>query len=354
MRLCLVLCRLVVCFLHHLFIKNMRFLVSGGAGFIGSHLVDDLIIGGHEVTVLDDLSSGKEEKLNPRAIFWRGDIIDDVAVGEEKPPPRWQFWKQSKVKYNLAGFDVVIHLAAVPRVPVSWAEPERTARVNIMGTLHLLLAAERAEVKRFIYASSSSVYGDQSTLPLDETMRPMPKSPYAVEKLAGEHFVTAYGQAGGMVTISLRFFNVYGEGQDEENAYSGVLTRFKVARDTGLPPIVTGDGSQSRDFTHVSDVVAACVNASFADVPSGSVFNVANGRDIPLREAVKHFSRVFVAAGARQGDVKQTKGDPTKAENILGFKCRVPFEEGIKDLTLGREPLDDKDFLSGHQMFTHV
>jgi len=332
----------------------MKILVVGGAGFIGSHLVNKLIAQNDEVTVLDDLSTGKEDNLNPNATFWRGDIIRDVVIGEELPVAWWKFWDRKKKKYSLKGFDTVIHLAAIPRVPVSWRIPEETTRVNILGTLHLLLAAEKAEVKRFIYASSSSVYGDQPRMPLDETMRPMPKSPYAVQKLAGEHFVTAYGEAGEMTTVSLRFFNVYGPGQDEESPYSGVLTRFKVARDQALPPIITGDGTQSRDFTHVSDVVRAIIRATVAGFSSGSVFNIANGHNISLLEAVKHFSHVFVSAGTRVGDVRMTKGDPTKTENLLGFKCSVPFEEGIKDLTLEREPLDDKDFLSGHQIFKHV
>lgn len=330
-------------------------LVTGGAGFIGHHLVRSLLDAGHAVTVLDDLSTGKREHLDSRATFWEGSILDIQEKKESKTVPFWKkYLRSEKQAYDLSGFDWIFHLAAVPRVPVSWNEPERTAQVNVMGTLRLLLAAEAAKVQRFVYASSSSVYGDQEVMPLTEDMQQRPKSPYAVQKLAGEQFVTAYGKRGGIHTTSLRLFNVYGHGQDAASPYSGVLSLWKANRLAGLPPIVHGDGLQARDFTHVSDVVGALMTAAYANTPSGEVYNVANGSSVSLLEAVGHFSKVYVSAPERVGDVKRTCGSPLKAKNGLGFTCTVSFESGIADLTGDLPPLTDKDFVSGHQLFSRV
>lgn len=226
--------------------------------------------------------------------------------------------------------------------------------MNIMGTLNMLLAAEAAGVRRFIYASSSSVYGDQETMPLREDMQPRPKSPYAAQKLAGEHLTVVYGKKGPLHTTALRFFNVYGHGQDMDSPYTGVLSLWKANRMQGLPPIVHGDGMQARDFTHVSDVVRALIAAAYADTPSAEVMNVANGESVTLLEAAGYFSKVYVSAPERAGDVRKTCGSTEKAKKLLGFRCEIPFENGVRDLIGDLAPLTDKDFVSGHQIFSHV
>ena len=256
----------------------MRYLVTGGAGFIGSSIVDELVRRGHHVVVLDDLSTGSETNLasvRSRIDFRTGSIIDLAAV-------------QSACK----GADYVIHLAARTSVPKSVADPIETNKVNIDGTLNVLVAARDAKVKRFVYAASSSAYGETSTLPKIETMAPEPISPYGVTKYVGELYAQVFGRVYGLENASLRYFNVFGPRQDPTSQYSGVLSRFMLAVIEGQSPVIYGDGEQSRDFTYIDNIVDVTLRACEASGASGKVFNGGTGARITLNEVVKLLSKV--------------------------------------------------------------
>jgi len=300
----------------------MRYLVTGGAGFIGSSIVDELVRRGHHVVVLDDLSTGSETNLasvRSRIDFRTGSIIDLAAV-------------QSACK----GADYVIHLAARTSVPKSVADPIETNKVNIDGTLNVLVAARDAKVKRFVYAASSSAYGETSTLPKIETMEPEPISPYGVTKYVGELYAQVFGRVYGLENASLRYFNVFGPRQDPTSQYSGVLSRFMLAVIEGQSPVIYGDGEQSRDFTYIDNIVDVTLRACEASGASGKVFNGGTGARITLNEVVKLLSKVTgkkIQAKyepPRAGDIRDSQADISLAEKVLGYQPLVHFEEGLK------------------------
>ena len=296
-------------------------LVTGGAGFIGGHLTDRLVDEGWSVRVLDDFSSGKEENLAcsaGRVELLRGDLRDRELVARA-----------------VDGVEVVFHQAAVPSVPRSVAEPERTNDVNVTGTLGLLEAARQAGVRRLVFAASSSAYGDTPELPKVETMPPRPLSPYALQKYAGEVYCRLYHELYGLETVALRYFNVYGPRQDPKSEYAAVIPRFVTACLGGWPPRVNGDGEQTRDFTYVGDAVEA--NRLAADAPQapGAVVNVAGGRRISLNTLLRHVRELTGATvepeygPPRPGDVRDSLADLTRAEALLGFRPATLVEEGL-------------------------
>lgn len=287
-----------------------KVVVTGGAGFIGSHLVDKLIEKGYEVIVIDDLSSGKEENINPKAKFVKCDITSDWNL-TDRP-------------------DYIFHLAAIPRVPFSVANPAITHSVNVDGTLNVLECARAAKVTKVIFASSSSVYGDQK-LPLKETMRRKPKSPYALHKSIGEQYMSLYDELYGLPTVSLRFFNVYGKRCDPNSEYSLVIGKFIKAKGEGKPMTIYGDGEQTRDFTHVSDVVNGLLDAMESPVHN-EVINLCNGNNISINKIAELIGGEKDYQPERKGDVKHTLGDNKKAKKLLNWEGKVTIEEGIKEL----------------------
>src|ERR1700735_3784185 len=256
----------------------MRYLVTGGAGFIGSNIVDELVRRGHQVVVLDDLSAGKESNLADA----RGKV--DLRIGSVTD--------LAAVQTACHGADYVIHLAARTSVPRSVENPIETNHVNIDGTLNVLVAARDAKVRRLVFAASSSAYGETPELPKQESMTSAPISPYGVTKLAGELYAQVFGRAYGLENTSLRYFTVFGPRQDPTSQYSGVLSRFMLAVIRGEAPVVYGDGEQSRDFTYVENVVDETLRACEASGASGRVFNAGTGKRIALNGVVKLLERV--------------------------------------------------------------
>ena len=300
----------------------MRYLVTGGAGFIGSNMVDELLRRGHEVVVLDDLSAGKEENLarvRQKIDFRIGSITDLATV-------------QSACK----GADYVIHLAARTSVPRSVKDPLETNRVNIDGTLNVLVAARDAKVRRFVYAASSSAYGETPTLPKIESMQPAPISPYGVTKYVGELYAQVFGRVYGLENACVRYFNVFGPRQDPTSQYSGVLARFMLAVLQGQQPVVYGDGEQSRDFTYIDNVVDETLRACEAAGASGMVFNGGTGARITLNQVLKQLENITgkkVAARyepPRNGDIRDSQADISLARKALGYEPSVQFEEGLR------------------------
>jgi len=303
-------------------IPKMRYLVTGGAGFIGSNMVDELVRRGHSVTVLDDLSAGKESNLadvRARIDFQQGSITDLPTV-----------------EAACRGVDCVIHLAARTSVPRSVADPLETNRINIDGTLNVLVAARMAKVRRFVYAASSSAYGETPTLPKVETMKPEPISPYGVTKYAGELYAQAFGHSYGLENACVRYFNVFGPRQDPTSPYSGVLSRFMLAVIEGQQPVVFGDGEQSRDFTYVENVVDETLRACEAPGASGKVFNGGTGARITLNEVLKLLGKITGKkieakyVPPRTGDIRDSQADISLARKVLGYEPRVLFEEGLQ------------------------
>lgn len=301
----------------------MKVLVTGGAGFIGSHLVKSLTERGDRVRVIDDFSTGRRENLaevNAEIDLFRGDIRD-----------------RKLLKKALAGVEAVLHQAALPSVPRSFADPVGTTAVNIGGTLALLEACRQSGVKRFVFASSSSIYGGSPVSPKVESLPPAPLSPYAVSKLAGENYCRLYHQTYGLTAISLRYFNVFGPGQRPDSQYAAVLPRFITAVLKEKSPTIHGDGKQSRDFTFVDNVVRANLLAlSAGETAGGHVCNVACGRTTDLLEVIgllEEFSGRKIEPRfdpPRPGDVKHSLAAIEKANNLLGYQPRVDFSEGLK------------------------
>jgi nucleoside-diphosphate-sugar epimerase len=300
----------------------MRYLVTGGAGFIGSNMVDELVRRGHDVTVLDDLSTGKEANLAGvrNKIDFRAGSITDLET----------------VQAACRGMDYVVHLAARTSVPKSVVDPLDTNRVNIDGTLNVLVAARDAKVRRFVYAASSSAYGETPTLPKVETMPPEPISPYGVTKYVGELYAQVFGRVYGLENASVRYFNVFGPRQDPTSQYSGVLSRFMLAVIAGEPPVIYGDGEQSRDFTYIDNVVDETLRACEARGASGKIFNGGTGARITLNEVLKLLEKISgkkIRAKydpPRAGDIRDSQADISLARNILGYEPRVLFEEGLQ------------------------
>jgi len=300
-----------------------KVLITGGAGFIGSNLADELIRQGARVSIIDNFITGFRENLEEITgdfEFIEGDINDEQIVAKA-----------------VEGVEVVFHEAALPSVPRSVANPAETHRICVDGTFNVLVHAQKAGVKRFIYAASSSAYGDQPTLPKVETMRPDPLSPYAAAKLAGELYCRAFNNVYGIETFSLRYFNVFGPRQNPESMYSGVISRFIDALMTGQNPVIFGDGEQSRDFTYVANVVNANIMAAQASTGMGETMNVANGDRVSLNRLleilrtitdINHLEAVYEPA--RAGDVKHSQADNHRAVECLGYSELVGLEEGLK------------------------
>jgi UDP-glucose 4-epimerase len=299
----------------------VRVLVTGGAGFIGHHLVRRLIADGDEVVVLDDLSTGFKWRLEPVR-----DVIKLVEGSILSP---------SALDEAAAGCDVILHEAAIPSVARSVLEPRVTSDVNVDGTIEVMLAAARHKVKRVVFAGSSSVYGIPESLPCRETQLPAPTSPYGAAKIAGEHYITTMGALSGVETVILRYFNIFGPGQDPASEYAAVVPRFVTAVLNGEQPVINGDGTISRDFTYVDNVVEANMLAARGDVPSGITCNVACGSRYSLLELLQAIGDALgtpvepLFGPPRAGDILHSQADITRAREALGYEVKVPFGEGI-------------------------
>jgi len=298
------------------------YLVTGGAGFIGSNIVEELVRRGERVRVLDNFSTGRRENLTlllERVELIEGDLQDPAAV-----------------RQAVEGTDYVLHHAALPSVQRSVDDPLASNAANVTGTLNLLLAAREAGVKRVVYASSSAAYGDGPTLPKREDMLPQPKSPYAVSKLAGEHYCRVFAEVYRLETVSLRYFNVFGPRQDPASQYAAVIPLFIMSMLQSAPPAVYGDGLQSRDFTYVSNVVQANLLAAAAPGVAGRVFNVACGQQYTLLELIATLDEILgvqvppVHTAPRPGDVRHSLADITAAQEALGYRTAVDFHEGLR------------------------
>ena len=302
---------------------NTKCLVTGGAGFIGSNLAEELIRQGADVTILDNLTTGYRENLEEipgNFDFIEGDLNDDDALLRA-----------------VEGAEIVFHEAALPSVPRSVENPLETHQACVNGTLNLLVKSRDAGVKRVIYAASSSAYGDQKVLPKVETMRPEPLSPYAAAKLTGEYYCRVFNEVYGLETLSLRYFNVFGPRQNPSSAYSGVISRFIDALMKGEPPVIYGDGEQTRDFTYIVNVVDANLKAAQTSQGLGEVINTANGEKVSLNELLEALKGITGQDNvnaeyldARTGDVKHSQADNTLAKDWLDYKKLVGLEEGLQ------------------------
>ncbi|KJJ84004.1 nucleoside-diphosphate-sugar epimerase [Candidatus Omnitrophus magneticus] len=299
-----------------------NYLVTGGAGFIGSNIVEELVKRGEKVRVLDNLCTGKEENLKPfsgKIEFYKGDIR-----------------KAEDVEKALKGITYVIHQAALRSVARSVEEPWETNDVNVSGTLNVLMRAKEANVKRVVYASSSSAYGDCAEYPQKETFEPKPISPYAVSKLAAEHYCRMFSATLSLETVSLRYFNVFGPRQNPESKYSAVIPAFIAMLIKNIPCTIDGDGLQSRDFTYVGNVVDANLAACKATGASGLAINVACGADYSVVDVAENLKKILgkninsVHGPKRNGDVRKTYADITRLKTILKIEPKVNFHDGLK------------------------
>lgn len=294
---------------------KQKVVVTGGAGFIGSHIVDAALERGFDVHIIDNMSGGKKERINKNAHFHKLDIRD-----------------LKDIRPIIDGATYVFHTAAVPRVPYSIENPIETHDHNINGTLNVLVAAKEGGVKKVIYSASSSAYGDQEKMPLVETMEIGPKSPYGLHKYVGEVKCKVWSEVYGLPTVSLRYFNVYGSRLDPEGAYALVIGKFLKQASEGKPLTITGDGTQTRDFTHVRDVVEANFLAAESDkVGKGEVFNIGFGKRTSINELAKLIGGNITYIEARL-EPHDTEADNKKAYKILGWKPKVVLEEGIAEL----------------------
>jgi nucleoside-diphosphate-sugar epimerase len=308
-----------------------RYLVTGGAGFIGSHLVEQLLVRGDQVRVVDNLSTGLLANLEAATAaaraagaagtpdFTQGDLAD-LAVAVRA----------------VEGIDYVLHQAAMPSVPRSVADPIASNRANVDATLNVLVAARDAGVKRLVFAGSSSVYGDADVLPKHEDMAPRPLSPYALQKLVGEQYLRLFTSLYGLETVSTRYFNVFGPRQDPSSPYSGVISLFVRAALDGRPPMIHGDGGQTRDFTYVANVVDGVLRAAVAPGVAGDVINVATNGRVSLNQLWHEVQRLLGTAltathgPTRAGDVRDSQAAIEKASRLLGYQPIVPFAEGLR------------------------
>lgn len=295
------------------------YLVTGGAGFIGSHIVERLIARGDRVRIADDFSSGVRENVPSGVDLIEGDLADsDVATRA------------------VAGANYVVHQAAIPSVPRSVNEPLRTHRANVDATLNILLASRDAGVKRVVFAGSSAVYGDAPVLPKREDMRPSPLSPYALHKLIGEQYLQLFHRLYGLETVTTRYFNVFGPRQQPGSPYSGVISLFIEALASGRVPTVHGDGKQTRDFTYVGDVVTGVLRACEAPNVAGEIINVAAGGRISLLDLIRTLQTILgvpqvtpTFGPPREGDVRDSQADISKARKLLDFSPTVSLEDGL-------------------------
>jgi nucleoside-diphosphate-sugar epimerase len=299
----------------------MRYLVTGGAGFIGSNTVDELVRRGHSVVVLDDLSSGKEDNLaeiRNKITIIKGSITDIEVV-----------------RKAMHEAEYVLHLAARTSVPRSVKDPIETNKINIDGTLNVLVAAKELKVKRVVFAASSAAYGETPTLPKIETMEPLPVSPYGVTKYVGELYCQTFGRCYGLENVALRYFNIFGPRQDPSSPYSGVLAKFCAAFLEDSQPVVFGDGEQTRDFTYVDNAVQANLLACEAPNVSGRVFNVGVGGRVSLNGVLRELGRITGKTletkyePPRDGDIRDSEADISQAQEFLGYEPHVRFEEGL-------------------------
>lgn len=296
----------------------MYILVTGGAGFIGSHITDALIDRGHQVRVFDNVTTGKREQVNARAEFVLGDVTDLEAV-----------------RRAMAGVSLVFHCAALPRVQLSIDDPRATHLTNVDGTLNVLLAARDAKVRRVVYSASSSAYGAQKTLPHREDMPPIPMNPYALQKFIGEQYCRQFSSLYGLETVCLRYFNVYGLRMAHEGAYASVIGIFMRQRAAGELLTISGDGLQTRDFTQVSDVVRANMLASeSASVGHGEIINIGAGEAHSINEVADLFGgpRTTIPARPAGSETRHSLADTTRARKLLGWEPQVKFKEGLADL----------------------
>lgn len=295
--------------------SRRKVVVTGGAGFIGSNLAEALVARGDEVHVIDNLAGGKREHVPAGAQFHEVDICDTDAL---LPLMR--------------SADTVFHLAALPRVQYSIEHPRETNDANVTGTLNVLVAAKDAGVRRVVYSASSSAYGDQETMPLSESMPARPLSPYGLHKHIGELYCQVFSTVYGLQTVSLRYFNVYGKNQDPEGAYALVIGKFLKQRAEGVPLTITGTGEQTRDFTHVRDVVRANILASERDtVGKGEVINIGAGRNCSVNRLAVLIGGPVAYVPARLEPL-HTLADTTRAKELLGWEPEVQLEDGIKEL----------------------
>ena len=294
---------------------KLMVMVTGGAGFIGSNLVDALVAQGHRVRIIDNFATGKQQRINRQADLVNADIRNLESI---------------RAAFN--GVDCVFHCAALPRVPLSIENPVETHLVNVVGTLNVLLAARDAKVRRVINSGSSSVYGNQARLPLQEDMPPNPLNPYALQKLTGEIYTRLFHQLYGMQTLTLRYFNVYGPRMADEGAYVTVISVFLRAKKAGKPLTIQGDGEQSRDFTHVSDVVKANVLAMDCAVADGRAINIGAGNRVSINEVAKQVGGPITTLPPRPGDARHTLADTTEARQILGWSPQMNFKIGLGEL----------------------
>jgi nucleoside-diphosphate-sugar epimerase len=299
----------------------MRYLVTGGAGFIGSNTADELVRRGHSVVVLDDLSSGKEENLaeiRNKITLIKGSITDIEVV-----------------RKAMHEAEYVLHLAARTSVPRSVKDPIETNKINIDGTLNVLVAAKELKVKRVVFAASSSAYGETPTLPKVETMQPQPLSPYGVTKYVGELYAQTFGRCYGLENVALRYFNIFGPRQDPGSPYSGVLAKFCTAFLEDTQPVVFGDGEQTRDFTYVDNVVQANLLACEAPNVSGKLFNVGVGGRTSLNQVLEELNKITGKKleakyePPRDGDIRDSQADISQAREFLGYDPQVTFPEGL-------------------------
>jgi UDP-glucose 4-epimerase len=299
----------------------LKALVTGGGGFIGSHLAARLLRDGYEVRVLDNFASGRRENLL--------DIWDEIELVEG------DIQSYERVHNAVRGCHVVAHLAALPSVPRSVQDPLTSNATNVTGTLNVLLAARDAEIGRLVYASSSSVYGANPELPKREDHSALPISPYAVAKLAGEGYCRAFHDVFGLETVALRFFNVFGPGQDPLSQYAAVIPRFITSLLDGRSPTIYGDGEQSRDFTYVDNVLDGVTRALGTPGNGGEVFNVATGHGVTLNELFRQLAEIIgsdvepVYEKARPGEVRHSQADVSRARDALGFEPAITIEAGL-------------------------
>jgi len=295
--------------------------ITGGAGFIGSHLVEEVLRRGHAVRVVDNLSTGRRENL-PAA----GAV--EIIVGDVSDP--------AVARRAAAGATVVLHQAAIPSVPRSVEDPAASHRANVDGTLQILLAARDAGVARVVFAGSSSVYGDAAALPKREDMRPRPLSPYALQKLVGEEYCRLFTELYGLETVVTRYFNVFGPRQNPGSPYSGVISLFIDAMLAGRSPRIYGDGEQTRDFTYVDDVVNGVLLAAERPGVAGRVMNVAAGGRVSLLDVISALQTILqttvdpILAPPRAGDIRHSTADISEARRLLGFEPRTPFADGLR------------------------
>ena len=302
--------------------SKIKYLVTGGAGFIGSNIVAELLRRGDSVKVLDNFSSGKRENLK----MFEKDI--ELIEGDIR--------SYHIVQQAVKGVEVILHQAALPSVPRSIKDPITTNEVNVNGTLNILESSVSAKVRKVVYASSSSVYGDNPVLPKNESMLPNPLSPYAVSKLAGEKYCSVFSMIYGLETVSLRYFNVFGPNQDPSSQYSAVIPKFIKAIMNEKRPVIYGDGEQSRDFTYVSNIVEANILSSSSECDSGIAINCACSDQITLNELVNNINKYLghhmkaIYEKPRAGDIKHSFADISLAKETINYKPLINFEDGLK------------------------